>query len=70
MALTGHQEAIELLLIEEADAWFEYLEATTAPSRGTATWRSSRGRGRRLSQRLRADPGTAGKAPAAAAEVA
>ena len=28
MALTGHQEAHELLLIEEADAWFEYLEAT------------------------------------------
>ena len=28
MALTGHQEAMELLLIEEADAWFEYLEAT------------------------------------------
>ena len=28
MALTGHQEATELLLIEEADAWFEYLEAT------------------------------------------
>jgi hypothetical protein len=27
MALTGHQEAHELLLIEEADAWFEYLEA-------------------------------------------
>ena len=28
MALTGHQEATELLLIEEADAWFEYLETT------------------------------------------
>jgi hypothetical protein len=28
MALTGHQEAQELLLIEEADAWFEYLETT------------------------------------------
>src|SRR5689334_6442021 len=28
MALTGHQEAHELLLIEEADSWFEYLEAT------------------------------------------
>ena len=46
------RDAHELLLIEEADAWFEYLEATrgqTAP--GTRS--SSRGPGR-LSQRLRA----------------
>ncbi|HEY2326132.1 MAG TPA: hypothetical protein VGH52_01465 [Gaiellaceae bacterium] len=28
MALTGNQEAHELLMIEEADAWFEYQEAT------------------------------------------
>jgi hypothetical protein len=28
MGLTGNQEAHELLLIEEADAWFEYQEAT------------------------------------------
>jgi hypothetical protein len=28
MGLTGSQEAHELLLIEEADAWFEYLEST------------------------------------------
>jgi hypothetical protein len=28
MAPTGNREAHELLLIEEADAWFEYLEAT------------------------------------------
>lgn len=28
MGLTGNQEAFELLLIEEADAWFEYHEAT------------------------------------------
>ena len=28
MAVTGNREAHELLLIEEADAWFEYLEAT------------------------------------------
>jgi hypothetical protein len=28
MSLTGSQEALELLLIEEADAWFEYLEST------------------------------------------
>jgi hypothetical protein len=26
------QEALELLLIEEADAWFEYLEATRGQS--------------------------------------
>jgi hypothetical protein len=32
MGLTGHQEAMELLLIEEADAWFEYLEAIRAQS--------------------------------------
>ncbi|HZQ03603.1 MAG TPA: hypothetical protein VFA88_06255 [Gaiellaceae bacterium] len=28
MAPSGNREAHELLLIEEADAWFEYLEAT------------------------------------------
>ena len=28
MASQGQLEAYELLLIEEADAWFEYLEAT------------------------------------------
>ena len=32
MALTGHQEATERLLIEEADAWFEYLEVTRGQS--------------------------------------
>ena len=32
MPLTGNQEAHELLLIEEADAWFEYLEATRGQS--------------------------------------
>jgi hypothetical protein len=32
MALTGNQEAQELLLIEEADAWFEYLEVTRGQS--------------------------------------
>ena len=26
--MTGKREAEELLMIEEADAWFEYLEAT------------------------------------------
>src|SRR5690242_13094464 len=30
--MTGKREAEELLLIEEADAWFEYLEATRAQS--------------------------------------
>lgn len=28
--LTGNREAYELLLIEEADAWFEYADATKA----------------------------------------
>jgi hypothetical protein len=53
MGLTGHQEALELLLIEEADAWFEYLEATRAQSAGRYVelepWAWAR-----LSQRLRA----------------
>jgi hypothetical protein len=31
-AMTEMTEAHELLLIEEADAWFEYLEATRAQS--------------------------------------
>ena len=53
MALTGHQEAFELLLIEEADAWFEYLDATREQSSNrygeVEPWAWSR-----LSQRLRA----------------
>lgn len=53
MALSGHQEAHELLLIEEADAWFEYLEATRGQSatryREVEPWAWAR-----LSQRLRA----------------
>ena len=32
MALTGAQEAFELLLMEEADAWFEYLETIRGQS--------------------------------------
>jgi hypothetical protein len=32
MALTGHHEAHELLLMEEADAWFEYLDTTRGQS--------------------------------------
>jgi hypothetical protein len=31
-AMTDMTEAHELLLIEEADAWFEYLEATRGQS--------------------------------------
>ena len=47
------REAEELLLIEEADAWFEYLEATRSQSQGRygeiEPWAWAR-----LSQRLRA----------------
>ena len=53
MPLTGTQEAHELLLIEEADAWFEYLESTRGQSAGRYVelepWAWAR-----LSQRLRA----------------
>jgi hypothetical protein len=53
MALTGHQEAQELLMIEEADAWFEYLDATRRQSAvryiEVEPWAWAR-----LSQRLRA----------------
>jgi hypothetical protein len=53
MGLTGSQEAHELLLIEEADAWFEYLESTrgqTATRYGEVEpWAWAR-----LAQRLRA----------------
>jgi hypothetical protein len=51
--MTGQREAYELLLIEEADAWFEYLEATRVQSairyREVEPWAWAR-----LSQRLRA----------------
>ena len=51
--MTGTLEAQELLLIEEADAWFEYLEATRAQSetryREVEPWAWAR-----LNQRLRA----------------
>ena len=47
------RQAYELLLIEEADAWFEYLEATRAQSalryKEVEPWAWAR-----LSQRLRA----------------
>jgi hypothetical protein len=60
VALTGQQEALELLLIEEADAWFEYLEATRAQSAAryleVEPWAWAR-----LSQRLRAIRARRGK---------
>jgi hypothetical protein len=53
MALASNSEAHELLLIEEADAWFEYLEATRGHSAAryaeVEPWAWAR-----LSQRLRA----------------
>jgi hypothetical protein len=54
MALAGHQEALELLLIEEADAWFEYLEVTRAQSTRTRYLEIEPWAWIRLSQRLRA----------------
>ena len=51
--MVAKREAEELLLIEEADAWFEYLEATRSQSYGRyheiEPWAWAR-----LSQRLRA----------------
>jgi hypothetical protein len=51
--MPGKRDAYELLLIEEADAWFEYLEATRAQSalryKEIEPWAWAR-----LSQRLRA----------------
>jgi hypothetical protein len=51
--MIARREAEELLLIEEADAWFEYLEATRAQSALRYTevepWAWAR-----LNQRLRA----------------
>ena len=41
--MVGSEHAEELLQIEEADAWFEYLEATRRARRGTPS--SSRGPG-------------------------
>ena len=58
--MTEMTEAHELLLIEEADAWFEYLETTRAQSKGrygeVEPWAWSR-----LSQRLRAIRARRGK---------
>jgi hypothetical protein len=53
MAGTGDAQAHELLLIEEADAWFEYLDATRGETDGDylelEPWAWAR-----LSHRLRA----------------
>jgi hypothetical protein len=52
-AMSPTEEAFELLLIEEADAWFEYLEATRGQSeiryKEVEPWAWAR-----LTQRLRA----------------
>ncbi|HEX7255521.1 MAG TPA: hypothetical protein VF236_06290 [Gaiellaceae bacterium] len=52
-ALDGRRDAQELLLIEEADAWFEYLAATRAQTAArygeVEPWAWAR-----LTQRLRA----------------
>ena len=53
MGLTGNREAHELLLIEEADAWFEYLE-TTRGQQPTRYGEIEPWAWARLSQRLRA----------------
>ena len=51
--MPSRREAYELLLIEEADAWFEYLEATRGQTalryKEVEPWAWAR-----LSQRLRA----------------
>lgn len=60
MGLTGHQEAMELLMIEEADAWFEYLEVTRAQS-ATRYGEVEPWAWARLSQRLRAIRARRGK---------
>ena len=53
MSATGNQEAHELLLIEEADAWFEYFEATRGQS-ATRYVEVEPWAWARLAQRLRA----------------
>ena len=65
--MDANDEAYELLLIEEADAWFEYLEATRGQTelryREVEPWAWAR-----LMQRVRAVRARRGKLrPAAAA---
>jgi len=63
--MAARREAQELLLIEEADAWFEYLEATRAQLavryREVEPWAWAR-----LNQRLRAVRARRAKLKAAA----
>lgn len=67
--MAGRREAQELLLIEEADAWFEYLEATRSQSalryKEVEPWAWAR-----LTQRLRAIKTRRAKLKPAAAEAA
>jgi hypothetical protein len=62
----SEDEAFELLLIEEADAWFEYLESTTGVSEAryqeVEPWAWSR-----LHQRLRGTQARRARLRAAAA---
>jgi hypothetical protein len=51
--MASKREALELLLIEEADAWFEYLEATRNQS-ATRYQELEPWAWARLNQRLRA----------------
>jgi len=53
MALPSNREAHELLLIEEADAWFEYADATK-DQRGSRYSEIEPWAWARLQQRLRA----------------
>ncbi len=61
--MVNKREAEELLMIEEADAWFEYLEATRNQSetryKEVEPWAWSR-----LNQRLPRDPHAAREAAA------
>ena len=67
--MAGQREAHELLMIEEADAWFEYLEATRGQSalryKEVEPWAWAR-----LTQRLRAIKTRRAKLKPATAEAA
>ena len=64
--MAGKREAHELLMIEEADAWFEYLEATRGQSE-TRYKELEPSAWARLSQRLRAVKAKRARLRAAAA---
>jgi hypothetical protein len=53
MGLTSNRQALELLMIEEADAWFEYADATK-DQRGSRYAEIEPWAWSRLQQRLRA----------------